>query len=195
MGSRRLGRGRLANLNQFGQNSTSTAQPGIVDAIASQTELRDGSLMTTDIQIDLGTSLRAINSFAGVGAENAGGSTVIGSGSLSSSIMLVAPAQGILAQAELVCVEPPAGGETRIGVLYADNVLSASMSMAQATNPVVLLANENYTAAGDIAVNDDISADIDGKYIYLCASGSTNDTYTAGKFILRLHGYELFADF
>ena len=56
-----------------------------------------------------------------------------------------------------------------------------------------MIAAEAYAAAGDSAANTDISADIDGKYIYLVSSGSAG-TYSDGKFILRLYGYTVFND-
>jgi len=190
---KRLGRKRLFSLNKLGQTSTQTAGTGISPAIATQTETRDGSLITTDIQIDLGTSAGAVASVATTGIPAGAGSAVIGVAALTSSLVTVAEAQGILASAELICVEQPATGEDNIGLFYADNVLSSSMTMAQATNPVELITAEVY-AAGDSAANTDISADIDGKYIYLVSSGSTGNTYTGGKFILRLYGYTVFND-
>ena len=190
---KRLGRKRLFSLNKLGQTSTQTAGTGISPAIATQTELREGSLITTDIQIDLGTSAGAIASTATTGT-GVSANAVIGVAALTSSLVTVAEAQGVLASAELICVEPPQGGEADIGVFYADNVLSSSMTMAQASSAVELITTENYAAAGDSAANTDISADIDGKYIYLVSSGSTAATYTHGKFILRLYGYGVFND-
>lgn len=190
---KRLGRKRLFSLNKLGQTSTQTAGTGISPAIAAQTELREGSLITTDIQIDLGTSAGAIASVATTGTGN-GANAVIGVAALTSSLVTVAEAQGILTSAELICVEQPATGEDNIGVWYGDTVLSSSMTMDQDSAPVELIAAEVYGAAGDSAANTDISADIDGKYIYLVSSGSTADTYSAGKFILRLYGYTVFND-
>ena len=191
---KRLGRKRLFSLNKLGETSTQTAGTGISPAIGAQTQLREGSLITTDIQIDLGTSAGAVASVATTGIPAGAGSAVIGVAALTSSLVTVAEAQGILASAELICVEQPATGEDNIGLFYADNVLSSSMTMAQATNPVELITAEVYAAAGDSAANTDISADIDGKYIYLISSGSDAGTYSAGKFILRLYGYTVFND-
>ena len=191
---KRLGRKRLFSLNKLGQTSTQTAGTGISPAIAAQTELREGSLITTDIQIDLGTSAGVVASVATTGIPAGAGTAVIGVAALTSSLVTVAEAQGVLASAELICVEPPQGGEADIGVFYADNVLSSSMTMAQASSAVELITTENYAAAGDSAAQTDISADIDGKYIYLVSSGSTANTYTDGKFILRLYGYTVFND-
>ena len=191
---KRLGRKRLFSLNKLGQTSTQTAGTGISPAIATQTELREGSLITTDIQIDLGTSAGVVASVATTGIPAGAGTAVIGVAALTSSLITVAEAQGVLASAELICVEAPATAEADIGVFYADNVLSSSMTMAQASSAVELITTENYAAAGDSAAQTDISADIDGKYIYLVSSGSTANTYTHGKFILRLYGYTVFND-
>ena len=40
----------------------------------------------------------------------------------------------------------------------------------------------------------DIDEDLNDKYLYLAHSGSGAAAYTAGKFVLRLHGYNVFAD-
>lgn len=191
---KRIGRKRLFALNKKGQTSTQTAGSGIKSAIGSQTEIREGSLITTDIQLDLGTSAAAIASVGTAGIPAGAGSAVIGVAALTSSLVTVGSSQGVLTSAEFICVEAPSTGEDNIGVFYADNVLSSSMTMAQATNPVQLIAAEAYTAAGKSAANTDIDADIDGKYIYLVSSGSTAGTYDGGKFILRLFGYEVFSD-
>ena len=191
---KRLGRKRLFSLNKLGQTSTQTAGTGISPAIASQTEMREGSLVTTDIQIDLGTSAGTIASVATEGTGDSA-NAVIGVAALTSSLVTVAEAQGVLTSAELICVEQPQTGEDNIGVWYGDTVLSSSMTMDQASaNGVELIAAEVYGAAGDSAANTDISADIDGKYIYLVSSGSTANNYSAGKFILRLYGYAVFND-
>ena len=42
--------------------------------------------------------------------------------------------------------------------------------------------------------NLDVGADLDNKYLYLVSSGSTGAAYTAGKFVLRLYGYNVFDD-
>ena len=190
---KRLGRKRLFSLNKLGQTSTQTAGTGISPAIASQTEMREGSLVTTDIQIDLGTSAGTIASVATEGTGDSA-NAVIGVAALTSSLVTVAEAQGVLTSAELICVEQPQTGEDNIGVWYGDTVLSSSMTMDQDSAPVELIAAEVYGAAGDSAANTDISADIDGKYIYLVSSGSTANNYSAGKFILRLYGYAVFND-
>ena len=190
---KRLGRKRLFALNKLGETSTQTAGTGISPAIASQTEMREGSLVTTDIQIDLGTSAGTIASVATEGTGDSA-NAVIGVAALTSSLVTVAEAQGVLTSAELICVEQPQTGEDNIGVWYGDTVLSSSMTMDQDSAPVELIAAEVYGAAGDSAANTDISADIDGKYIYLVSSGSDGATYSAGKFILRLYGYSVFND-
>ena len=191
---KRLGRKRLFALNKLGETSTQTAGTGISPAIASQTQLREGSLISTDIQVDLGTSAGAVASFATTGT-GAGANAVIGVTALTSSLVTVAEAQGVLTSAELICVEQPQTGEDNIGVWYGDTVLSSSMTMDQASaNGVELIAAEVYGAAGDSAANTDISADIDAKYLYLVSSGSTAGTYSDGKFILRLYGYTVFND-
>ena len=85
---KRLGRKRLFALNKLGETSTQTAGTGISPAIGAQTQLREGSLITTDIQIDLGTSAGAIASVATTGTPANAGSAVIGVAALTSSLVL-----------------------------------------------------------------------------------------------------------
>jgi len=199
--SRRIGRTRIFQLNTQGRESTRTAEVGIADSIARQTELRDGTLITTDFQIDLGNSTAPAKSTATAGLPGASSTVaVIGVSSslrpenLSQLMAVDKTRNGVLVQAELVCVEPPATGEDNIGLWYADTTGSSGMTMNTATNPVQLIPAEVFAAAGDIAVVDDISADINGKFLYLVSSGSTTGIYSAGKFVLRLHGYDVFDD-
>ena len=202
--SKRLSRVRLFNINQQGMPSPQTAGIAFSSSIRLQTKTAEGSLTTTDMQIDLGSSLGALTSFASVGA-GATGQQIVGVSSSSGThgdaqMMLLdasssaqgLPMQGVVTSAELVCVEVPIGGGTHLGVWYGSAASGSGNDMQ--TGGVELIAAETYTAIGDSAVVTDISVDIDNQYLYLVHSGSTAATYTAGKFVLRLFGYTKFAD-
>jgi hypothetical protein len=66
--ARRLSRKRLFKINTKGEDLTSTSGGGIGPCMSSQTRLRDGQLVTTEINIDLGSSAGPASSFTYVGA-------------------------------------------------------------------------------------------------------------------------------
>ena len=137
MGSRRIGRKRLYALNKAGETLTSTAGAAMEGNIGSQTRLRDGEIIATDITIDLASSAGAAHSFSVASANVNIGTTAIG---VSSVLAAVGP-----------------------------QVIGSSTAL-------------------------DPDIDLDNKYLYLVHSGSGADNYTAGKFVIRLYGYNVFDD-
>ena len=202
MGSRRIGRKRLYALNKAGEKLTSTAGAAIEGNIGSQTRVRDGEIIATDITIDLGSSKGAAHSFSVAGAAGAT-STITAIGVSSSSgthgaaqLMQInkngseADAIGVLTGGELMCVEAPTGGNAVIGVYAGAAVTSSADPMTLNANqiiaPTTMVLGKNVGIAPDV--------DMDNKYLYLVSSGSTDADYTAGKFVLRLYGYNVFSD-
>ena len=197
MGSRRIGRKRLYALNKAGEKLTSTAGVAMEGNIGSQTRLRDGEIIATDITIDLGSSNGAAHSFSVTGLAGAT-STITAIGVSSSSgthgnaqIMQInknaseADSIGVFTGGELMCVETPTGGNTVIGV-YVGNAVTASsdnmtLNATQVIAPTAMVIGKNK------AIDPD--TDLDNKYIYLVSSGSTDADYTAGKFVITLEGY------
>lgn len=189
--SRRLARTRLFALNAFGQDVTDTAGAGSLGAIGSQTQTREGSLITTDFQIDFGSAASPMSSSATVGLTGAG-TEVINDGSADGGqiLQLSNTTHGIVAEVELICVEAPTGGEDNIGVWRGDNISGSGAQMNLGGTELIAAAVQTVGLIG----NDLPDADLAGKYIYLASSGSTHGTYTAGKFILRVYGYPVFDD-
>ena len=216
MGSRRLGRKRLYALSKAGESLTSTAGAGIVDNIGSQSRLRDGELVTTDITIDLasGTNpsfsfgMKAVADGSGLGTDMviglsssiASSSSVDGkwTGNENAQIMIVngtasaADSVGIITSGELMCVETPAGGATTLGLAWSSAATGSGSPLDTGAN--VLVASSTGQAIGEYTTFDVADQDMDNKYLYLVSSGSTTATYTAGKFVLRLYGYNVFDD-
>ena len=215
MGSRRLGRKRLYALSKAGEALTSTAGAGIVDNIGSQSRLRDGELVTTDITIDLasGTNpsfsfgMKAVADGSGLGTDMviglssstaASGSDGKWTGNENAQIMLInkdasaADSVGIITSGELMCVETPLGGENTLGLSWSSAVTSSGSPLDTGAN--VLVASTTIQALGEYTTFDVADQDMDNKYLYLVSSGSTTATYTAGKFVLRLYGYNVFDD-
>ena len=200
MGSRRLGRKRLYALNKAGEALTSTAGAAMEGNIGSQTRLRDGEIIATDITIDLASSAGAAHSFSVASGVSAIGTTAIGVSSSSgvhgnAQVMLInkvgadADSIGVLTGGELMCVETPEGGGEHIGLWYGTNATASGDDMLGGT---VLAAVGPRVVGSSEALDPDI--DLDNKYLYLVHSGSGADNYTAGKFVIRLYGYNVFDD-
>ena len=199
--SRRVARSRLYELNKEGEALTSTAGPAMSGNIGTQSRLRQGELITADITIDLASSKGAAHSFSVAGAAGAATTiTVVGVSSSSGThgnaqIMHLnatasgADAIGVLTAGELMCVEEPAGGGVTLGVYYGPALSASGADMLGGT----ALAALGTQVVGKNTVMD-VDVDIDNKYLYLVHSGSAAADYTAGKFVLRLYGYNIFDD-
>ena len=197
---KRIGRRRLFALNKKGETETKTAAAGSLGAITSQTGLRDGSLITTDIQINLSpANAEALHSFnpagagTGLAADTAipGVSSSSGTHSAAELAILSNATNGLITSAELICVETPTGGGTHMGIWYANGSGLAGAVVSTAGSAVELIENTAYAIGTDV-ISIDIDADLDGKYLFIAHSGSADADYTAGKFVLRLYGYEVF---
>tara|TARA_R110002020_G_scaffold90622_1_gene220743 strand:- start:1874 stop:2524 length:651 start_codon:yes stop_codon:yes gene_type:complete len=215
MGNRRIGRKRLYALNKAGEKLTSTAGPALEGNIGAQTRLRESELIVTDITIDLGSSAAAAHCFpmkAVVDGEGVGVDMVIGvsssasnSGSLgawtgngNAQIMLIngtasaADSVGIITSGELMCVEHPVGGAKTIGLSFSSTATGSGSPLDSGATDLV--DSSTSQALGTYTSFDVSDADLDNKFLYLVSSGSTDGAYTAGKFILRLYGYNVFSD-
>lgn len=205
--ARRLSRKRLFKINTKGEDLTSTSGGGIGPCMSSQTRLRDGQLVTTEINIDLGSSAGPASSFTYVGAAGDPNSYSVigisssvnngtGLGHTPAEVMLInttasaADGIGILTSGELMCVETPAGGGVHVGLVFANNQSGSGERLG--TGGTILLS----ASAQTLGMNNefDIDEDLNDKYLYLAHSGSGAAAYTAGKFVLRLHGYNVFDD-
>ena len=202
MGSRRMGRRRLFALNKLGESLTETAGSGISDSIGSSTRIRSGHEIISEITLDLANGSAAANSFATSGpAASAAATKVIGVSSSSGThanayVLQVDQAttkgtiNGVITSGELICVEAPTGGEDGIGLWYGNHASASGDLMTK--NGTVLIAVADQVIGKDGTFDVDVT--LDDKYIYLVSSGSTAGTYTAGKFILRLYGFDIFDD-
>ena len=197
---KRIGRRRLFALNKKGETETKTAAAGSLGAITSQTGLRDGSLITTDIQINLSpANAEALHSFnLGGAAGGAAAATAItgvssssGTHSAAELAILSNATNGLITSAELICVETPTGGGIHMGMWYANGSGDGGAAVSTAGTAVELIENVSYAIGTDV-ISIDIDADLDGKYLFIAHSGSADADYTAGKFVLRLYGYEVF---
>ena len=199
--SRRIARARLYELNKEGEALTSTAGPAMSGNIGSQSRLRDGEIISTDITIDLASSKGLAHSFSVAGASSDATHTAIGVSSSSGThsnaqVMLIngtasaGDSIGVLTGGELMCVETPVGGGVHIGLWYGTNATGSGADMVIGGNALAAVA----TQAIGVNTTLDPDIDLDNKYLYLVHSGSGAGDYTAGKFVLRLYGYNVFDD-
>ena len=200
--AKRLSRTRLFKINTQGELQTQTAGAGISDSIGSQTRFRNGQEVLSEVTIDLANGTAACTSFATVGPPGQATHKAIGVSSSTGThqqaqLLLIngtasaADGQGIITSGELICVEAPAGGEDNIGVWYANNASGSGNDMVGAGNELI---TAEAKILGSEATFSNLDVNLDNKYVYLVSSGSTGATYTAGKFVLRLYGYNVFDD-
>jgi len=184
MGNRRLGRKRLYSLEKKGQESPNRPGPGIADAVVYSKVSRDGSQITTEIVVDLGTSKADIES---KNTEN----DVIGvdGGGAAYLTRLTTAVNGIITDAEVICTETPTTGEPDINVAYNASAALA-FDGAGGTDLLVDAAADYVIGLNKTgAVNDNSAA---GDYVYLTVGTGTTPaagTYDAGKLIIRIYGY------
>tara|TARA_Y100001937_G_scaffold117755_1_gene171361 strand:- start:521 stop:1135 length:615 start_codon:yes stop_codon:yes gene_type:complete len=201
--AKRLSRKRLFAINKLGETLTETAGAGISDSIGNSTRIRSGQEIISEITLDLANATAAASSFNAAGAGDGGAASVSVIG-VSSSTGTHANAQilqidmsasaattnGVVTSGELICVETPAGGEDGIGLFYGTNASGSGAKLDSGGVSLIAVANQVVGKDGTF----DVDVNIDNKYIYLVASGSTAAAYTAGKFVLRLYGFNIFDD-
>lgn len=195
--AKRTSRKRLFALNNSGQPfSASYAGLGAPGA-ENYSQLREGRLVTNEWTIDLAASTGAESSPGTVNLVLGVSSSVASANILHhdrSNLFLVDNSiHGMITDAELVCVETPAGSNasTDINLAYINfgNLASKSGFSGSVDGTIINAGAQGapMSTAADLA-----GTDLDGKYICLTTGAATNGlkgTYTAGKFVIRLYGY------
>jgi hypothetical protein len=205
---KRLGRRRLFALNKVGESMARTAGPGMVSLLGNQSRLRSGQEIITEITIDLaangGGANVAAHSFNQASTATEGTAPAVAVLGVSSSSgthlnanvitvdnsTVAGTAGGVVTSGELVCVEAPTGGENGIGLWYGSALSGAGADLTNGGVQLIAVADQVVGKDGTF----DVDVDLDDKNIYLVSSGSTAADYTAGKFVLRLYGFNIFAD-
>ena len=201
---RRLARKRLYELNKVGEKLTSTAGTAMASNIGTLSRFRQGELITTDMTIDLAAAAGAAHSFGPSVSASAGSNSTITIVGVSSSSGTHANAQlmqvnatasaadaiGVFTGGELMCVEAPLGGGITLGIYHGTNASGSGENMLGGGTAVAALGAQ--VVGKSTAIDPD--TDLDNKYLYMVHSGAADANYTAGKFILRLHGYNIFND-
>ena len=141
--------------------------------------LRMGDVIETTIVIDL----------TGLNSGDADGD-IIGVAATANCHLgqITAAKNGTINSGYMQCLETPAGGEPDIDLFSATKATGTEEALVTGLTETALLA----TAAdwtGILAPKGLTAVPAANEYLYLAASGgSTNNTYTAGKFLIKLFG-------
>jgi len=190
MGNRRLSRKRLFQVEKAGKAIDLESGPGIVNAIASSTQHRNGQEIITEILIDLGTS-------KGTVIGNGSADKAIGEASKVAFITQLTVAKfGVITEIRAVCLEAPTTGTTSVSLDH-----STSSTTATGADPA-----GTEICAGLEDVGEDITAEFDttvtlgqngtAHYLYLITNNSAGaaSQFGTGKFAIYIHGFEVPAD-
>lgn len=147
-------------------------------AIVKESIARSGDIITTKIMVDL------------TGLDSSAGTTdIIGeSGAANSWVYQVTTAKnGVIWGGSMECLETPVTGDVDIDLYSADEATGTEDAAVTALTDDRLLINGASMA---IAQGPDAMALYPGpdQYIYFTGAGSTNATYSAGRFLITLIG-------
>jgi len=141
--------------------------------------LRMGDVIETTIIIDL----------TGLNSGDADGDIIGVAATANCHIgQITAAKNGTITHGYMQCVETPAGGEPDIDLFSATEATGTEEALVTGLTETALLATAvDWT--GILAPKGITAVPAANEYLYLAASGgSTNATYTAGKFIIKLYG-------
>jgi hypothetical protein len=138
---------------------------------------RDRTIIT-EISLDL-TGLASVATANDVIGLSTGGNAYIGRNVVADN--------GVIYKMELACIETPVGGDDDINI-----VANASGTLAyDGAGGTTYGVNGGDAVAGQVVENL-VQGLTDGHYLYLTAgTGDTAAAYTAGQFMIRLHGHAL----
>ena len=169
-------------LGTTAQMAAGTGITSTANAIVKHGVVQIGNIIETTIILDL----TVLNS------GNADGD-VIGTADTANCHygQITAATNGTILSGYVQCLETPAGGEPDID-LYSNTVATLTEDAAHnasGSSTALLAAAADWTNL--LAPKGLTTVPPADGYLYLVASGgATNDTYTAGKFVIKLYGYD-----
>ena len=95
--------------------------------------------------------------------------------------------QGVVFGVKMTCVETPAGGSTDID-LYSATEGTGVNDTAIGDLTETQIINAGAASAGTMVAGGDITVD---QYLYLVSQGTGDATYTAGRFMIEIIGYDV----
>jgi|TARA_R100000234_G_scaffold118766_1_gene99953 hypothetical protein len=94
--------------------------------------------------------------------------------------------QGTVFGVTMTCVETPAGGSTDIDLFSATEGTGVNdTAIGDLTETQII--NAGAASAGTVVAGGDIAAD---QYLYLVSQGTGDATYTAGRFLIEITGFD-----
>lgn len=178
--------GNITTVNATSVNLTNITQTAVAAehgagaigtgvAPATYRRVENGTIIT-EIKIDL-EGLKSKNTGDDVIGLGAGGAAYIGRNVVATN--------GIIFKIELICLETPAGGDNDVNVVANASAVLAYDSAGGTAYGV----NGGDAVAGQVVENlvQGLTAN---HYFYLTAgTGDLDVAYTAGQFLIRLHGH------
>lgn len=138
---------------------------------------RNNGIVTTSIMIDL-TGLNSGGTAGDIIGTNGAGVAYIA--------RITTADNGTVFGVKMTCYELPAGGDTDID-LYSATEGTGVEDVAISTLTETQIINSGTLALGTTAFGTDIVAD---QYLYLVGQGTSNATYTAGRLLIEIFGYD-----
>lgn len=138
---------------------------------------RNNGIVTTSIMIDL-TGLNSGGTAGDIIGKNGSGVAYIG--------RVVASDSGTVFGVRMTCYETPAGGDTDIDLYSATEGTGVEDSAITALTETQII-NSGALSTGSAVYGTDIAA---GQYLYLVGQGTSNATYTAGRLLIEIFGYD-----
>lgn len=138
---------------------------------------RANGIITTSILIDL------------TGLESGSDLYIIGVGSSAAHIGQITTARnGTILAVRMTCLELPAGGADDIDLYSATEGTGTRADNMTDLTETVLITSGAAWASGTVRASTGVPAN--GEYLYLTSGETVAGTYTAGKFLIELFGYE-----
>lgn len=138
---------------------------------------RNNGIVTTSIMIDL-TGLNSGGTAGDIIGKNGSGVAYIG--------RVTAADNGTVFGVRMTCYETPAGGDTDIDLYSATEGTGVEDSAITALTETQII-NSGALSTGSAVYGTDIVA---GQYLYLVGQGTSNATYTAGRLLIEIFGYD-----
>jgi len=136
------------------------------------------NIVKTTIMIDL-TGLKDGGTAGDIIGKDGSGVAFIG--------RVTAANQGSVFGVTMTCLETPAGGSTDIDLFSATEGTGVNdTAIGDLTETQII--NAGAASAGTMVAGGDIAAD---QYLYLVSQGTGDATYTAGRFLIEITGFDV----
>ncbi len=136
------------------------------------------NIVKTTIMIDL-TGLKDGGTAGDIIGKDGSGVAFIGK--------VTAANQGSVFGVTMTCVETPAGGSTDIDLFSATEGTGVNDTAIGALTETQII-NAGAASAGTMVAGGDIAAD---QFLYLVSQGTGDATYTAGRFLIEITGFDV----